>query len=124
MAQEYSARLTTTVNSADLPNEPPFQPSAVIYDSGNGNLTRGIQVVGTTEEALALGDVAAAAFVELQNLDDANYVEIGRMIAATFEPFGKISAGKIAHLEIAAGVTWYVRANTNPVRLNRFIPST
>ena len=50
---------------------------------GNSNITQAgtpsianTQVVGTTSEALYLGDVTAVGYIFLKNLDASNYVEI------------------------------------------------
>lgn len=119
MAEEISVRLVAT---PAIVGETPFQPPAATYDCATGIVERGTQVVGTTAEVLALGD-ATAGPVGLYNSDDTNYVEVGRMISAAFEAFGKVSPGGVGWLEVAAGVTWYVKANTAAVELKRFIPS-
>lgn len=119
MADEISARLVVTPS---IPGETPFQPPAATYDCATGIIERGTQVVGTTPEVLALGD-ATAGPVGFYNADATNFVEVGRMISAAFEPFGKVSPGGIGWLEIADSVTWYVQADTASVELKRFVPS-
>ncbi len=39
-------------------------------------LLQNIQTIGTSEEAILLGDVAAGGYVMMKNLDDTNFVEI------------------------------------------------
>ena len=67
--------------------------------------------IGTTEEALGVGDVAAAGGVMfIQNLDNTNYVEIG--LTGSY-PF-RIRAGGWAKIE-ASSLSLYAKADTAAV---------
>jgi hypothetical protein len=116
-------RIIATVNNEELPSEPPMDVTAD-YDQATPVVERGIQIVGTTHEAIRLGDVTTAGAMVLRNLDDENFVEIGRVISAAFEPFDTIGPGEARVIKPPSGVTLYAKADTDSVRLNRFIPST
>lgn len=46
-------------------------------EPANKRYNTGIQTIGTTEEALDVGDVSSAGYILVINLDDTNYVEVG-----------------------------------------------
>ena len=121
MADELSLRVIARLSTDVTPRG--FDES-VTDDQATAIVEAGGQTVGTSHEVLDLGDVAAPSTCILRNSDAANYVEIGREIAAAFEPFARIRPGQIAILQPASGVTLYAKADTAPVTLNRFIPST
>ena len=75
---------------------------------------QGVQTIGTSEEALALGDVAAdgGAFFA-RNLDATNYVEIGLTGSYTI----KLKPGEFCFLSGVADKDLYARANTAAVKL-------
>lgn len=47
-----------------------FEPSSKAYITG-------IQTIGTTEEALEIGDVSSAGLIWIRNKDKTNFVQIG-----------------------------------------------
>lgn len=73
-----------------------------------------VQTIGTTEEALAIGDVATdgGAFYA-RNLDDTNYVEIG----LTGSYVIKLLPGEWCFLSGVSDKDLYARANTAAVTL-------
>lgn len=115
MANEISitANLTATKGSASISRSRTF--SANWNTARKDSLT---QAIGTTAEALSIGgDIATPAWCHMTNLDPTNYVEIGRDVAATFYPVIRLNAGESAVFRLAAGVTFYARANTAAVDL-------
>lgn len=121
MANEALYKIGYTLNNGDLDESDSF---SFRDDQANELVEAGVQTVGfATHELLDLGDVADAGICVFRNIDPTNFVEIGRVIAAAFEPFTKIRPGKAAVIEPADTVTWYVKANTAAVGLKKYIPS-
>ena len=73
-----------------------------------------MQTVGTSEEALVVGDVGTAGYCIMKNLDDTNYVTIRAASAAA--DLVKLKAGEVAMFRLASS-TPYAIANTAPVDL-------
>lgn len=70
-----------------------------------------IQDVGTSEEAMILGDVAAPNFCFIRNLDATNYVEVYTGTGGT--AMLKLLAGEAHIFRFGSGVTApYIKANT------------
>lgn len=97
-------------------------------DSGEKSITmagtdywQGTQTVGTAEEALILGDVAAAnAFYLIENLDSTNRVDLKPAAGGTVTT--QIGAGKPAVGQFGPSVVApYVQANTAPVEIKILI---
>jgi hypothetical protein len=121
MADELSLRVIATTSQDVVPDR--FDETATL-DNATALVEAGGQTVGTTHEALDLGDVSTARIVILKNPDSANYVEVGRVISASFEAFSTIEAGSINVVKPSSGATLYVKANGSPVTIQKFIPST
>lgn len=74
-----------------------------------------VQVVGTSAEAIPLGDVGTAGFVMLRNLDTTNFITISTDAAAHANPCVKLLAGEIALFRAAAAP--YAKADTAACRM-------
>jgi hypothetical protein len=74
----------------------------------------GVQVIGTSEETLQIGDVTSVGVVFIQNLDPTNYVEVAAVPSERFSI--KIKAGE-GYPFRATGNTIYLRANTAAVKV-------
>jgi len=79
---------------------------------------RNVQAIGTTYEAITVGDVSTAGYAYFTNLDATNYVEIGREVAAAFYGVVRIDAGKTAGPFKLSTLTIFGRANTGAVDLD------
>ena len=80
------------------------------------NCIRHVQAVGTSEEALSLGDVAAGGYWLFKNLDSTNYMEIRQ--GTGIADLVRINAGEIALFRLASDATApFVIANTASVNL-------
>jgi hypothetical protein len=121
MADELSVRVIATTSQDVVPDR--FDETATL-DMGSALIEAGSQTVGTTHEVLDLGDVSTPRIVVLVNGDSANYVQVGRVISASFEAFSDIEAGSLGIVKPPSGVTLYVKANSAPVNIKKFIPST
>lgn len=71
-----------------------------------------IQSIGTSEEAVAVSDIATQGYVYAENLDGTNYVEIG----LTGKLAVKLKAGESALFR--TGGALYAQANTGAVRVH------
>ena len=119
MANEITISGSISVSVGDLDYSKQFTSQ---YDATAELAALSPQTVGTTHEALALGDVGTPGPFFLLNMDDTNYFELGHDSAGTFVPHQKCAAGKHITCSPAAGVTYYVKANTAAVKIRPFIP--
>ena len=69
------------------------------------------QAVGTTHEALVMGEVATARWAYFENKDLANYVEVGTDSAGSFIAFLRLDAGQYVIVPLATNAP-YAKANT------------
>ena len=67
------------------------------------------QTIGTSEEALVVGDVGTPGYIIIKNLDDTNYVTIRASAGAA--DVVKLLAGEVALFRLAAAAP-YAIANT------------
>lgn len=75
-------------------------------------LIHNVQAVGTSEEALLLGDVAAGGWCYIENLDATNYVTVKS--ATSVAPLIRMKPTEAALFRLDAGATApYVQANTS-----------
>jgi len=81
----------------------------------------GSQIIGTTEEALALTDITTNGWAYFRNRDATNFVEIGVKPAATFYPLVRLNAGERCAFRLSQGITPYAKADTANVILQRDI---
>lgn len=77
-------------------------------DVAGSALSRQVLFIGTTEEAVLMGDVTSPGYVVAHNLDTTNYVQIG---AETAEYCIRLKAGQRAIFPLE-GTTIFAKANT------------
>jgi hypothetical protein len=68
--------------------------------------------VGTTAEAVPVGDVASEGWWLITNLDGTNYVDYGPDSAGTMIPLGRLEAGHSHLLKLKPGIDVKWQANT------------
>ena len=90
-------------------------------DSGSSVKIGNTQTVGTSHEALVLGDVASCGATYVLNTDATNYVDIGVEVTGTFYGLVRLMPGKYAFLPRLATNTPFARANTSSVNLEYYI---
>lgn len=73
--------------------------SGIQIDVSGDKVTQLIQEIGTSEEALDIGDVGTAGYLLLKNLDDTNYVTIRPGAGET--DLVKLKAGEVAMFRLA-----------------------
>jgi hypothetical protein len=76
--------------------------------------------IGTTEEAIPLGDVATPGYSFFQNLDATNYVEIGIVVSTVFYPVLKLLPGEAQCFRFSTNPP-YAKAHTASVKLESWI---
>lgn len=89
-----------------------FAKSGVRIDVTDKNYTSKTQAVGTSEEALSLGDVATPGYILIFNKDSTNYVSVRSGTGAA--NLIKVPAGGVALFNCEASAP-YVVANTAAV---------
>lgn len=86
--------------------------SKQVTQTGQGAAS-GVQVIGTANEALTVGDVTTYGYIFLQNIDSTNYVTYG----STAGLENKLKAGEIAIHRFTPGATIEFKANASPVKV-------
>lgn len=112
MANEILAQisLTCTKNGVTLD-----QSLSLTKDMAGDEMTQNVQIIGTSAEAIALGDVSTIGYILFKNLDATNYVDLS-MVSDGSVPFSKLLAGDFAMIK-AASATIYAKANTAAIKL-------
>jgi hypothetical protein len=91
--------LTVAFTKANVPSVSVSPASISITVTGN-QIMDNVQAVGTSEEAILLGDVAAGGVWFVQNMDATNFVELRSGAGAT--DFIKLLAGEWALFRTSA----------------------
>lgn len=119
MADELKYTLNVTHVNGDL--KVSYASGQVGVDQTTKGAYSNVQVVGTSEEAIATGaDLTAFGYCLLVNLDASNYVEFGPDSGGsggTMVAIGKLNAGEHAWLRLKPGITLKAQANGAAVRL-------
>jgi len=119
MADEITIISGISVLKSNLSTTIPTTSSTV--DLSGTKFIRNCQTVGTTYEAVSVGDLASAGWCYIKNTDTTKYVEFGVEVAAAFYPFVKILAGETAGPFKLSTLTIFGRANTASVVADIFI---
>ena len=101
-----------------------FAHANLRFDQTTQGAYSAIQSVGTSEENIAVGDVAAGRFVAMRNLDATNYVSWGQDHSSTMRKIGRLRAGSVALFELEPGETIRAQANTAACRVKVVILET
>lgn len=78
----------------------------------------GIQIIGTSEEVVAFGDVATEGYIYLKNLDGTNYVTWGPEATGAMVVMGKLKPGEFTWFRVAPTVIMRAQADTAAVKLD------
>lgn len=106
MAQELTASVSLrySKNGASL-----LQNLTKVADVTGNQALNNIQSIGTSTEAIVLGD-SALGYMLFQNLDSTNYVDLA-IDNADASPIAKLLPGDITLIK-ASAATYYAKANT------------
>jgi hypothetical protein len=106
---QLSASLSCTKSGATVTGT----SSNVITQAGTPSIAN-VQIVGTTTEALLIGDITNIGYVYLKNLDATNFVQVGlNTPVADADSFITLLAGECAVFPTRLEVI-YAKANTAP----------
>lgn len=75
-------------------------------------MAAGIQVVGTTAEAVVTTDVSSLGWCYMKNMDTTNFILYGPDDGGTMKDFGKMKPGEPALVRLKPGITMKVKADT------------
>lgn len=89
-----------------------FAPGQISIDQDRALSYSPVVSVGTSEEDMLLGDIAANGWIFLQNLDPTNYVKWGPKIAGAMVEFGRIKPGETQAFRLEPGATLRWKADT------------
>lgn len=78
--------------------------------AGGGN--PGTVNIGTSDEAISLGDITTPGWAFIQNLDGTNYVDIGPDSTGAIVPIIRLEPGEFALLRLTPTVSLRGQANT------------
>ena len=89
-------------------------PQKVVEKTTTSELnTDNVQIVGTTHEVIAAGDVTDSALCRIENLHATAIVSVGSDAAGTFVPWFDIPPGEVAHLpRVRTLATTYLDSDT------------
>lgn len=108
MASEITIRASLSFRKgADMDGIDPGEISVTMTGS---KVQRGVQLVGTVEEPLLLGEPGAGGWLWMRNLDATNYVQVRGASGA--QALSRMNAGEPALFRLDAGSTPYLIANT------------
>lgn len=116
MANEGTVRIQLTFKNSSKNIDFSYDSGVIEFDIAGDNIHDTIQDVGTSEEALSIGDTSVGGYVVVQNLDSTNYVEVrqGTGIADTL----RVLAGDAQCFRITNDATApFVIADTATVRM-------
>lgn len=117
MANEISvtAKLTFAYGGTTITNATSTDSITLNTSGLDGSAIQNVQTVGTSREALVVGDVdtASAYFVLLRNKDATNYVTVETYDSTNYVASGIMYAGELyGPVRVPAGKTIHLTANT------------
>ena len=118
MADEITVNARLGVSNGGFVAE--RNPGRLQVDQATQGGIGSVQTIGTTYEAIALGDVSTEGYAQFINLDASNFVDIGIDVAATFYPVVRLLAGETAVFRVSTQAL-YAKADTAAVKLDVFI---
>lgn len=125
MAQTITVNVNASV-SGGTTGVPPFSlsPAALsaVTLSGTGS-AMGLQIVGTSAENLAVGDVdlTSGGHLIIRNVDATNYVQLGRDNTG-FVATARLRVGDpYQYFFIEPGITPQMKANTSPCKVEFYL---
>ncbi len=116
MANEIKANFSLSYTKGT--SQVSFPGKQLSIDSASYPKITNTQTVGTTAEALVLGDVASCGSAVFTNTDSTNYVDIGVDVSGTFYGLIRLMPGQYAFAPRLATNAPYARANTAAVSLD------
>ena len=114
MADEITYGATLRLDNGE--RDVDWIPADRVVDQAGTDFSWKTQEIGTSAEAIDLGEIGTPGVMLVMNLDGTNYVEIGYDEAGTFAPTIKLNGGASPNNDFAifrhAQATPQARANT------------
>ena len=120
MADEIAVGLDIELENGNLKSSKRISRGSLKVDQTTARLVENVQDVGTTHEALVMGEVSTAGYAFFRNLDGTNFVEIGIDASGTFHGTIKLKAGEAAIVRLGTNAP-YAQADTAAVDLQYMI---
>lgn len=99
-------------------------PTSLVADKATIGAMGETQIVPTSDTVVDLGDLVAARWCYLRNLDTTNYIELGPTSGGAIVKMVKLKAGEACLFPLAASVVLRAIANTGSVNLKKLILET
>ena len=115
MANEITVTTRIAVINGNYKEE---RTSKIQADQSATGGQAGVQNIGTSYEAVTLGNVSTEGYVHLRNLDSTNYLEVGLDAGADLTPVIRLNAGEVALFRLSTSATLFAKANTASVDLD------
>lgn len=106
MANELTINVNLSLSKGNLRES--VAPGALTYTVSGTKIVRAVQSIGTTDEALGLGEISSLGYLYIRNNDTTNYVEVG--VDGT-NYVVKLKAGEVALFRVD-GAAVHAKANT------------
>jgi hypothetical protein len=122
MADEFTVSTLLRINKG-FQQDTKSVTNLKVTQVGDGS-AGGVQNVGTSAEAIDVGDVSTLGLAWFRNLDATNFVQVGQDVGGGgFEEFFKLLAGETAlmRLDLAATGVLQAKADTAAIELQYII---
>lgn len=103
MSREFTINLSVSYLNADMDDAVIEQIVDLIADQTTKKETGGQVEVGTSEEAIPMGEVTSPGWFFARNLDDTNFIEL--RVATAGAKFAKLGPGQACLLRLGSGAT-------------------
>lgn len=110
MANEVTVSAQLAVRSGNLDMADSSRAQFDLADT-TPPVAAGVATIGTTHEAIPMGDVSAAGWAYFKNVGTTNEVQIGVDVSSTFYPFAELEPGEFAVLPLGTNAP-YAKADT------------
>lgn len=116
MANEIKLNWSLSVTQGNLNRRVPSATQNITMTETEPAMAGGIIEVGTTHEAIPLGDVATRGIGYVKNLGPTNFVEIGVLVSGTFYGLHKVKVGESYPIRFGSNAP-YAKADTAAIKL-------
>lgn len=114
MSNEISYQFQLMLNNTKMKDS--FASGGLTANQSVAGLVRNAQVIPTTPTALDLPELGVPGFAVFQNLDTANFIEIGSYVIGEFYPFVMLKPGEQCLFRLSSNAP-VAQANTASVKL-------
>lgn len=100
------------------------RPAGLFADKATIGAMAETQIVPTSDTVVDFGDLVAARFCFLRNLDTTNYIDIGPTASGAIVATVRLKPGECCLMPLAPSVVLRAQANTASVKLKKLILET